>query len=79
MRLKECKEGLPRRQNNKLEDILKEFMHMNVPVAIAELDVGEYASPRVAQNVLGIAARRNALPVKSVCKIGKVYLVRTDM
>lgn len=79
MKFTEMKDGLPKRDYNKLEPYLKEFVRMNVAVARVDLEEREYKSPKVARSVLDIACKRHGVPVKAKIRNGNVYLVRTDM
>lgn len=66
-------------ENHKLKKTWREFMGMNVKIAKAELDIGEYASPSVARSVWGISIKRFGYPIKLKLRNGEIYLIRTDM
>ena len=66
-------------ENHKLNAAWKEFMSMNVKIAKAELDVGEYASPTVARGVWAISIKRFGYPIDLKLRNGEIYLVRRDM
>ena len=70
-------EAIPGRgENHKLKQAWKEFMGMNVKIAKAELDVGEYASPMVARSVWGVSIKRSGYPIDLKLRNGEIYLVR---
>ena len=52
---------------------------LNVKVARVDLDPDDYKSANVARNVLAVAAKRHAVPVKVKMSNGEVYFVRKDM
>lgn len=79
MRFIEMKDGLPKRENHKLNLLLKEFVRMNVEVVKVDLEEHEYASVSVARSVIGAACKRHCVPVKTKVRDGILYLVRTDM
>lgn len=79
MKFTEMKDGLPKRENHKLNLLLQEFVRMNVKVARIDLDEHEYASVAVARGVIGVACKRWCVPVKPKVRDGVLYLVRTDM
>ncbi|MBQ8237867.1 MAG: hypothetical protein IJZ39_06965 [Oscillospiraceae bacterium] len=79
MKFTEMKNGLPKRENNKLNLLLKEFVRMNVAVVRVDLEQHEYASVSVARSVIGAACKRHCVPVKTKVRDGVLYLVRTDM
>ncbi len=79
MRLTKMENGIPKRENFKLKPLFDEFIALNVKVARVDLDEEDYKSPTVAANVLRIAAKRWAVPIRVVLSEGKVYFVRKDM
>lgn len=79
MKFTEMKNGLPRRENHKLNLLLTEFVRMNVKVVRIDLEENEYASVTVARSVIGSACKRWCVPVKTKVRDGILYLVRTDM
>ena len=71
--------GVPKRENFKLKERFNEFISMNVKTARVDLDKDDYKSVNVAANVLRVASKRHAVPVKVVVRNGELYFVRTDM
>lgn len=67
------------KENHRLKDAWKEFMGMNVKIAKAELDIGEYKSPRVAFCVWKHSINRFGYPIDLKMRDGEIYLVRRDM
>jgi hypothetical protein len=65
--------------NHKLRRFFEDFITSNIKLAKIELSEVEYKSPKVAQNVMGIAARRGKYPVKVMLRGDDIYLQRTDM
>lgn len=66
-------------ENHKLKAAWGEFMSMNVKIAKAELDVGEYASPTVARSVWATSIKRFGFPIDVKQRNNEIYLVRRDM
>lgn len=79
MKFIEMVNGLPKRENHKLNLLLKEFVRMNVKVAKVDLDKHEYKSTTVARSVISNACKRHCVPVRTKIVDGILYLVRTDM
>ena len=73
-------EAIPgRKENHKLKAAWKEFMSMNIKIAKAELDIGEYKSPRVAFGVWRLSINRFGYPIDIKMRDGEIYLIRRDM
>lgn len=57
----------------------EEFIASNTKTAKVVLNEGDYKSPVVARQVMGVAIKRGGFPIK-IHRIGDdIYLVRTDI
>lgn len=79
MRLVQVEAVPGRKGNHRLKAVWEEFMGMNVKVAKAELDVGEYKSVEVAQTVWHNSINRFGFPITVTRRNGEIYLIRRDM
>lgn len=79
MRFTKMENGVPKRENFKLNNYFKEFLAMNVKTVRIELDKDDYKSVKVADSALKNAVKRHGVPIKVVRSEGQLYFVRTDM
>lgn len=68
-----------RNEKHKLKHAWEEFMSMNVKIAKAELDIGEYSSPTVARSVWTISIKKYGYPIDVRMRKGEIYLIRRDI
>ena len=78
MKLVKVKE-VPSRVNHKIWEYLNEFMQMNTAVVRVEIADGEYKCVANARGSFDNAIKRIKIPVKTMTREGKLYLIRTDM
>lgn len=78
MKLVKVKE-VPVRVNHKISEYLDEFMQMDTAVVQVEIAEGEYKSMSIARNVFDQTIKRTRVPVKTMTREGKLYLIRIDM
>jgi hypothetical protein len=67
------------RPRYKLEEQFKNFMDLNVQMVKVSFENGEYASYKVAYQVLCTAAKRWKVPVKVKMIDREIYFLRTDI
>lgn len=79
MRFVKVEEVPNRERRHRLKDYWEEFMSMNIRIAKADLDIGEYASPEVARSVMANSIKRFGYPIDLHRRGKDIYLVRRDM
>lgn len=79
MRFTKMENGVPKRENFKLNNYFKEFLAMNVKTARIDLDKDDYKSVVVGHKSLWAAAKRHGVPIKVSLYEGNIYFIRTDM
>ena len=78
MKLVKVKE-MPSRANHNISEYLNEFTQMNTAAVQIEIAEGEYKNVKTAKSSFDNAIKRNGLPMRTMVRKGKLYLVRTDM
>ena len=65
-----------RRENNKLQKLLEEFVYSKADVVKVNIEDSEYKSVHVAYNVLAVAVRRSKRPIKVHIRGNDIYLAK---